>query len=1144
MRILADRFVLSDGQPRRGGMAEIYRAVDHRDNLRAVAVKFMDGSRVRDDRILREAFSRELTALNALDHRNIVKIIDFDPRHDPPYLVLEWLEQDLSTYLETTTIRGWDDFYDRIGCPVLDALAYALTKRLTHRDLKPGNVLIDNDGTPKVADFGISKFYHQGPGGITLAAFKSEPYAPFEELSSYESRDPFSFAVLALRCLTARKLSTHEEVATALGGFSDPPEVRDVLLRALHPEPLSRFANVVELQSALEKIRAAGRVQRKGQRVCHVVVFAQALGRLSLQLGEHDENKTRRLLEQDIAESCSFFFWRDRESGRKVARHFLVRTAQFGLRLAVSDKSGDHLVLQSAWLDDSNGAHGDFGFHAPITFRFSRPPPGTDGITVIRWLLDAVEQHELDDEDARRARKEEEVLREWASTLRFRQYLEESRHAPISYDEYRVEGNRVKFSVASLPDGVVLEQPRMIRHDQRVVLSGVVDDIAVDRLVLWVEKGVIEPPPPSKGQLVIDDRASRVAIDRQKAALDAVRYGRCVRPSLRTFILDPKQSQAPSHIDANDVKWIHAQFDDDKKAAVAKALGASDILVVHGPPGTGKTVFITELIAQLLERTPDCKILLTSQTHVALDNALERLHGLRPTARLLRVAQRDDERVSAKVQDLTIDKVAKRWQSDIAKASELFLSTAASNLGVRREDIALGIAAGRLRAESAELDSIQARLNDCEKIISAAEQKLEEAKVGNVADEYAETSEELDVFREQVRELRERQKTVGTRRREAARELAACGEIGAQLAKATTSELAEWEHGLLEGNTADRKFHDLIRLAEQWQLRFGRSREFYAAMIADSSVVAGTCLGFARIPGMLSAEFDICIVDEASKATATELLVPLSRARRWILVGDPKQLPPFVEDLLDDPDLLKDYDLNRESFQTTLLDRFVAALPDVCIASLKTQHRMVRPIGDLISACFYGGTLRSVRDERDECVKLVMPEPVTWLTTAGIRHHDETESKGSFKNICEARLIGQWLKRLDFVAKMSDHTYRVGVITGYVGQCTELRRVVASLQSDLSTLSIECNTVDAFQGREVDVCVYSVTRCNDHGVIGFLRDERRMNVALSRGRTGLLIVGDHLFCRTAKSPNPLRTVVEYIEDHSNGCTVIAAEAGK
>src|SRR5207247_2111232 len=124
---------------------------------------------------------------------------------------------------------------------------------------------------------------------------------------------------------------------------------------------------------------------------------------------------------------------------------------------------------------------------------------------------------------------------------------------------------------------------------------------------------------------------------------------------------------------------------DDKKVAVSKAMGAEDVLVVHGPPGTGKTVFITELVAQLLERNPSSKILLTSQTHVALDNALERLHALRPAARLLRVAQRDDDRVSAKVQELTIDRVADRWRSDLAKASEEFLASAAAEMGVKRE---------------------------------------------------------------------------------------------------------------------------------------------------------------------------------------------------------------------------------------------------------------------------------------------------------------------------------------------------------------------------------------------------------------------------------------------------------------------------
>jgi hypothetical protein len=1120
-------------------MAEIYRAADTQDNLKAVAIKLMTGSRIHDDRILREAFGRELAALNALEHPNIVRLIDFDPNHDPPYIVLEWLDRDLSALLASSSIGSWDTFYDRIGRPIISALSYALTKRITHRDLKPGNILIADDGTPKVADFGISKFYAPAPSAYTLAAFKSEPYAPFVDGHGDQSRDAYSFAVLALRCLQAQELTKHEEVAEALERFNGPPEIRTVLVRAISQEPVDRFRSVAELQAALEAIQVAGQASEKQKRICYVVGLPQVLSHLGRQIGERDDKRVQRLLEQDMAEFCVLSSWRDKDSGKQIDRTLHAATPRFRLRLAVADKTGDHFVMQQAWVNeaDAHGGESEFGFRAQLAFRFGRPAPGSDGAPVVRWLLDAVTQDELDDADARRSRQEEEVLREWANTLRFRQYREESQHAPVSYEGCRVEGNRAVFTVPSMPDGVVVDQPRLVRRDQRIVLSGVVEEVTADRVDVWVERGISEPPP-DKGQLLIDDRASRIAIERQKAALDAVRYGRCLRPQLRDLILNPRLARDPSPVDG--IAWTQKDFDEDKRLAVAKALSVEDVLVVQGPPGTGKTVFITELVAQFLARSPSSKILLTSQTHVALDNVLERLHALRPTARLLRVAQRDDPRVSGRVQQLTIDRVAERWRADVARASEAFLATLAEKLGVRREDIALGMAAGRLRVESEELDRIQSSLNECEKLLDASEQKLAQAQIGRIADAYPETSEALDELRDQAHELRERKKSVGARRREAAKELAATGELGAQLAEATSAELADWEQGLLAASPADKKFHELIQLAEQWRLRFGSSREFYSAMVADSSVVAGTCLGFARIPGMLAAEFDVCIVDEASKATATELLVPLSRARRWILVGDTKQLPPFVEDLLDAPQLLKEYNLNRESFQTTLLDRFVAGLPGSCIASLKTQHRMVRPIGDLISACFYDGELKSVREQDDQRLRMVTAAPVTWLTTARLPRREETESRGTFKNICEGRIIGQILRRLAFIAKTAGTTYRVGVISGYVGQCAELRRVVASLEQDTQALSIECNTVDAFQGREVDICLYSVTRCNDRGVIGFLRDERRMNVALSRGRASLIIVGDHLFCRTARNPNPLRTVLEYIETHPGDCATTEA----
>lgn len=1138
MRILANRFVLASAEPRKGGMAEIHRAVDQQNNLAPVAVKFMTATRIQDDRYVREAFQRELRALSTLDHPNIVKIIDFEP-HDkdgnPPYLVLEWLDRDLTKYLETSAPVDWNDFYERIGRPVLDALTYASTQRLTHRDLKPGNILMDDAGTPKVADFGISKFWSDNSApGQTLGVFKSEPYAPFDEHPGFDSRDPYSFAVLVLRCIGNKDLTTHEDVAVALENFVGPSAIHAVLRRALHRQPSERFRNIVELQNAVEVAKASLQ-EPDSAPVCYLFFSPHVLGRLCERLCDSDDRKIRRRLEQELIESCSFAFWRDKD-GKKQETTFHARTPHFRLHLKIDDRSHDHLVLLNAWPEESDrhDVYGDLNFTAPMRLRFGRPPPGFDGILTIKWLLESVQEHEHAQADARRSRAGEEILREWANTLRFRQYLEETRHAPIDYDEYEVRGNRIAFRIASLPPGVALEQARQIRREHRSVLSGVIEGISSDRVVLWVERGITENPP-AKGQLVIDDHASRIAIDRQKAALDAVRYHRCLRPVLRTIILDPAQARHPKIVER--VEWAQSDFDEDKKAAVRAALGTEDILVVHGPPGTGKTRFITELIAQFLQRDADCKILLTSQTHVALDNALERLHNLRKTARLLRIAQRDDDRVSPQVRDLTIDAVATRWTAELTKASEKFLESMAADLGVKREDIALGIAAGRLRVESAALDEVETQLAECERLLAIAEQQLAAAEIAQVADAYHETTEQLDELREQARELRERKKTVGARRREAARALAAIGELGQQLADANTAELAEWETGLLAGSESDRKFLTLIRLAEEWQLRFGSSREFYATMVADASVVAGTCLGFARIPGMLAAEFDVCIVDEASKATATELLVPLSRAKRWILVGDPKQLPPFVEDLLDDKQLLRQYELDRDSFQTTLLDRFVRALPAACTATLKTQHRMIRPIGNLISECFYDGALNSVRDERDDQLRMVMPSPVTWITTAGAPTHDETDSKGTFKNITEARIIGDWLKRLDFIAKTAGKKYRVGVVSGYFGQTAELQRVVAALHRDISALTIECNTVDAFQGRETDICVYSVTRCNSRGVIGFLRDERRMNVALSRGRSGLLIVGDHHFCRTARSPNPLRRVVEYIENHPGDCSI-------
>jgi superfamily I DNA and/or RNA helicase len=198
---------------------------------------------------------------------------------------------------------------------------------------------------------------------------------------------------------------------------------------------------------------------------------------------------------------------------------------------------------------------------------------------------------------------------------------------------------------------------------------------------------------------------------------------------------------------------------------------------------------------------------------------------------------------------------------------------------------------------------------------------------------------------------------------------------------------------------------------------------------------------------------------------------------------------------------------------------------------------MVPEIGDLVSECFYQGQLSSAPKLWDKIFQAVLPKPVTWLTTASLINRAEVPSGLSYSNACEAKIIHDLLGRMNHLAELRNSKWRVLVITGYSEQKNAIIRALASTISQLSSLSIEINTVDAVQGRESDVAIYSVTRSNSNGTLGFLREVRRLNVALSRGTQYLVLVGDHHFCRTVGGENPFRRIVEYMEQNPNKCTI-------
>ena len=107
----------------------------------------------------------------------------------------------------------------------------------------------------------------------------------------------------------------------------------------------------------------------------------------------------------------------------------------------------------------------------------------------------------------------------------------------------------------------------------------------------------------------------------------------------------------------------------------------------------------------------------------------------------------------------------------------------------------------------------------------------------------------------------------------------------------------------------------------------------------------------------------------------------------------------------------------------------------------------------------------------------------------------------------------------------------VAVLAGYSGQRDLIEKQITSRRPSWKNLEIECSTVDAYQGRQADVAIYSVTRSNPSGRLGFLSEFRRLNVALSRGRDGLWMVGDHISAKKSVDENPFGRVIEYIESH-------------
>jgi hypothetical protein len=720
--------------------------------------------------------------------------------------------------------------------------------------------------------------------------------------------------------------------------------------------------------------------------------------------------------------------------------------------------------------------------------------------------------------------------------------------------------------------------------------------VRFDRPVSWdrlPERGALELLP------------STVVFSKQRQAVSSLRTGDARNPHLLRAVVDHRVRAIPA-----TTARPRESLDPEQLDAFHKALTTEDLLVVLGPPGTGKTRTITEIAhtTALGTEAGGGRVLVTSHTNRAVDNVLSRLprelvvirvgdeskvhadvkpllleeqsenlsEGIRHTMAHRVQAYREAEAAAAWTAELAarLDQVDDHTQDVKAAAAHLQAAIQAAAAPARRRLEAL-------RNQDGERESAQRALVDrasrLQEKVRSARQRSDRLLTGRLHRSRARRGdEELTVVRAELQRLealgRELRRQAETEVAEADRATREDPAVRSALAAQETAErrrdkslqsayeaagVAVQALGtvvpdvpaptpLRDPAEAAAALHTLRRQLQEWlpvvSARQELTRQWQAAVGQDpgqlvpelvryAHVVGATCIGAASRPELSGVEFDLGIVDEAGQIGIADALVPLTRVRRGVLVGDDRQLPPFLDTAVadraretGDPGLLR---LTSQS----ALEQLRVGLPSTHVVQLTRQRRMPAEIADFISASFYRGRLLTEKEHRH--TDPLFASPMAFVDTSSLPDRARRESrtraaegrgrKGPF-NTCEARLLAR------LAAFYHDRGAEWVVIVPYLAQRTEVVRHLTPLIGDSELAGASVGSVDSYQGGERDVVLYGFTRSNTDGRIGFLKELRRVNVALTRAKTQLVLTGDLSTLLNADDPG-FRTLAENLHRH-------------
>ncbi|MDK2987915.1 IGHMBP2 family helicase [Methanothermococcus thermolithotrophicus] len=511
-------------------------------------------------------------------------------------------------------------------------------------------------------------------------------------------------------------------------------------------------------------------------------------------------------------------------------------------------------------------------------------------------------------------------------------------------------------------------------------------DVSLENIPKWALKNV-------RIDLYIND----ITFKRMVKALDTFEKLDTRLTNIVLGIEEPKYTKRDI-----SVKFFDDNLNKYQKEAVKNALKSFDIYLIHGPPGTGKTRTISEVILQECNRKN--KVLATADSNIAVDNILTNLSKYEDRFNIVRIGH------------------PTRISKELIKHSLYHKIT-----------------------EHKDYNKIKSLKEEIKKLV----EKRNKFKKPNPKWRRGLSDDEIIIFSKLDRDIR-------------------------GVPKEIIKKMAEW----IKINERIRHLRELLEKTE---------KEIVNDILTKSDIIVATnsMAGSEVLEGF---KFDVCVIDEGSQSMEPSSLIPIVKSQKVIISGDHKQLPPTVLS-------------EEEELKQTLFERMINLYSDFS-SILQIQYRMNEKIMKFSNEMFYENKLKPYKSVRkhnimdlikdvetdEEDIDIINEDPIIFIDVRGEEKRDDFKS---YYNEEEAKKV------VEVVSKLRKYNIPVSVITPYDAQVKYLSKM---LKDD----EIEVKSVDGFQGREEDAIVISFVRTEK---FGFLKDLRRLNVAVTRAKRKLIVIG-------------------------------------